>query len=162
MNNNTDQPERQVNGNNWYQIKAELETLIEQFLTESRKGIFYDEEIAIAVWYLLGSWKFQDNLYDFKYASVAALRVFASTDVAATLTQEMGEHHFGSLCKMLEGMVEFCCTIKENDMFMAELDQIEWGGVENSGMAMEIISSMKNEYERKLKNIREENKSTQK
>lgn len=156
-----DQPE-QINSNEWYQIKEELETIIERYLTEKRKGILYDEEITIAVWYLVGSWEYYDNLDDYKYASVSALRVFASTNVPTILRQEMGEYYFEALCKMLEGMVEFCCTIKDDDLFMAELDQIRWGAANNSNMAIEIIKHVKNEYEQKLKNQEEENKRRKK
>jgi hypothetical protein len=82
------------------------------------------------------------------------LRTFTSTEVAKKLTEEMGKPYFEVLCRMLECMVEFCCTIKENDMHMAELDQIRWGQANNPLMAIHIIEAVKKEYEMKLKNIK--------
>lgn len=155
MNNNSNQSTKQLNSNDWYQIKRELINIIELYLTENRKGQACDDTITGAVWYFLGAWEYTDKLYDYKMASVSALCVLASPHVGTILTQKMGEYNYDNLCKMLEGMVKFCCTIKNCEMFMAELDHIKWNLADHSDSPTQSIKNAKEKYAGKLKKIME-------
>ena len=152
---NSNQSTNQFNSNDWHKIKAGLINTIEQYLTEKRKGQVCDDTITGAVLYFLGSWYYPDNLYDYKMASVSALRTFASNDVATILTQKMGEYYYDNLCKMLEGIVRLCCTIN-CDIFRAELDYINWSLANLSDASIDSIKNEKEQYERKLKNYQED------
>jgi len=161
MNNNNNQSTKQINSTDWHEIRGGLITIIDQYLIEQRKGQVCDDSITGAVWYFFGAREYTDKLYEYKIASVSALRAFASTDVGTILTQKMGEYNYDILCQMLEGLVKFCCTIKDCEMFMAELDHIQWNLAYYSDSTIESIKKAKEEYERKLKNLMEyKSKST--
>jgi len=134
--------------------KTEILNLIEQYLLEEKKGREIDEEITIVVYNLFGGRQFDDYIEFYAYACVSTLCAFTSTDIADRLKVRIGEFQFGSLCKMLEKMVECCWDIKGNDMFVAQLDQLMWDRDERS-CSSEYIRFYKRKYERLLIDIKE-------
>ena len=137
------------------ELRSEILNLIEQYLIEEKKGREIDEDITIVVYNLLGRRQFDDYIEFYYNACVKTLWTFASTDVANNLKENIGDFQFIVLCRLLERMVQCCWDIKENDMFMAQLDQLMWDRDERS-CSVEYISLYKKKYERLLINIKDD------
>lgn len=154
MNDKSSQLSGQISCDDICQMKTELLDVIEQYLTEKRKDMEYDQEIAADVYYLLGKSEYQDHLQLYLLTSVSVLRTLTSKHISESLKQEIGTGHFFNLCKMLEKMVKFCWDIKSNEMSLAQLEQLMWRSSDFC-CSVEYIKDTKTKYERLLENAKD-------
>ena len=141
----------QKNRNASDQMREEVASYIRQYLKEAKKGKGYDQEMTFEVYSFLQNYEYPDYLSNFMIASVKALRVFATCDVGNNLKQIMGEYDFEHLCTMLENMVIFCNNVQENEIFMAEMEQIELAT--HKSCTPENVRVYKKKYQAMLKNL---------
>lgn len=133
-------------------LVLQLKQLIDQYIDEAKKIEAYRNELAEKVYHLLDNVLFKSNLDVYLDTCASALGTIAihRDSVADSFIKIMGEEQLDSLCELLQYMVVFCHSIKNSEVCLAQLDQVQWHDGDNGHLPLQSLKKAKIEYERRL------------